>query len=312
MEHYVTLFDSLYLPQALALHASLQRHGGEHTLWMLCVDDASLQVLEQLKLPDTRLMRLADHETPELLNVKPGRSIGEYCWTLTPFAPRFVFDIDPSVERATYVDADLWLCRSPAPVFDEFERSGAGVLITEHSYAAEYDQTELSGRYCVQFMTFHRERGEPMRKWWEERCIEWCFFRYEEGKLGDQKYLDDWPQRFGSQVHVLKQVDSLQAPWNAIRFPYSAAVAYHFQGLRILSDGRVDAGGGYVLPKPTLRHIYRPYVDDLRHAVGQLRTVGFSVRPQAKPPGAISFLRRTIGVVLRDQWHRGRWNLFRL
>ena len=39
MEHYVTLFDSLFLPQGLALHASLQQHAGEHRLWVLCVDE---------------------------------------------------------------------------------------------------------------------------------------------------------------------------------------------------------------------------------------------------------------------------------
>ena len=45
MEHYVTLFDSLFLPQGLALHMSMERHAGNYTLWILCIDDAVHDVL---------------------------------------------------------------------------------------------------------------------------------------------------------------------------------------------------------------------------------------------------------------------------
>ena len=311
MEHYVTLFDSLYLPQALALHASMQRHAGPHLLWMLCVDGVSLRLLRELDLPDVSLLDLGQLETPELLAVKPQRSTGEYCWTLTPFAPRFVFEADATATRVTYLDADLWFRRSPAPLLEELEQSGASVLITDHAYAPEHDQSELSGQYCVQFLTFVRGTSEPVRKWWEERCIEWCYARYEDGKLGDQKYLDDWPERFGPLVHVLQSIDRLQAPWNATRFPYSAAVAYHFHGLKILPGRRVDTGAGYLLPEPVLKYVYVPYVEDLRHAADRLVGAGFEIRPQARRPKATSYLRRTVGEIIRSQWRLQRWNVFR-
>jgi hypothetical protein len=83
MEHYVTLFDALYLPQGLTLHASLQRHAGTYTLWILCVDEQTHSILTWLRLPNVRLLRAADVETEELLAVKPARTRGEYCWTLT-------------------------------------------------------------------------------------------------------------------------------------------------------------------------------------------------------------------------------------
>ena len=85
MEHYVTLFDSLFLPQGLALHASMERHAAPYTLWVLCIDDAAHEVLTSLRLPNLKLLALSQLETPELLAIKPGRSRGEYCWTLTPF-----------------------------------------------------------------------------------------------------------------------------------------------------------------------------------------------------------------------------------
>ena len=50
MEHYVTLFDSLFLPQGLALHISMERHLKDYTLWILCVDDQAHEILSKLNL----------------------------------------------------------------------------------------------------------------------------------------------------------------------------------------------------------------------------------------------------------------------
>lgn len=309
MEHYVTLFDSLFLPQGLALHASLQRHAGEHRLWVLCVDELTHEVLTKLALPDISLIRLPEVETPELLAVKPGRSKGEYCWTLTPFAPRFVFEADASVGRVTYLDADLWFMKSPAPIFREFEASGAAVLITDHAYAPEFDQAVESGQYCVQFMTFVRGRGELVRKWWEERCIEWCFARAENGKFGDQKYLDDWPERFEGAVHVLARQDLALAPWNVTRFPISHAVFFHFHGLRILPGRRIDLSPGYPLPQPVLRHAYDPYVQQISAATKLLAQLDFTPRPQAQPQRWHEWLRRWVSGVWQYRWRWHRMNL---
>ena len=285
MEHYVTLFDSLFLPQGLALHMSMERHVGAYTLWILCMDDEVQEALAKLELPNVRLLQLSKLETPQLLAIKPTRSKGEYCWTLTPFTPRFVFEADSGVSRVTYLDADMWFRKNPAPIFNEFDASGKYVLITDHAYAPEHDQSATSGQYCVQFMTFTRNGGEVVRKWWEDRCIEWCFSRYENGKFGDQKYLDDWPENFAEQVHVLINKELALAPWNATRFPYGNAVLWHFQSLRILKvAGRklsVDIGL-YQLPKPTRKYVYEPYLTDLQAAADGMLRYGINAKAQAK------------------------------
>lgn len=299
MEHYVTLFDSLFLPQGLALHASLQRHAGAHMLWVLCMDEAARQALERLALPNLRTIPLAEAETDALRAVKPGRSPGEYCWTLTPFTPRLVFDRAPDARRVTYLDADTWLCRDPAELFAEFDASGKAVQITEHGYAADHEKATGPGRFCVQFITFVRDRGEGVRRWWEERCVEWCFARYEDGRFGDQKYLDDWPTRFAAEVHVLQRLQLTQAPWNCTRFPAGEAVLYHFHGLRLLDGGRVQLTVGYTLPPATRTDLYAPYLADLRDAVARLRAAGVTIRPQARP---IPMLR-----LRRVFWRARRW-----
>ena len=285
MEHYVTLFDSLFLPQGLALHQSLQRHAGAYKLWVLCMDDTAYQVLQRLDLPNVALLALSDAETPELLSVKPSRSRGEYCWTLTPFTPALVFARDSSAQRVTYLDADTWFTANPAAVFADFDASGKSVLITEHAYAPEHDQTAVSGIFCVQFVTFQRGQGEPVRSWWAERCLEWCYALPDNGRFGDQKYLDDWPERFANLVHVSSNRAWFQAPWNVTRFAPSKATFFHFHSLRTLRNNRIQiASTAYDIPRQSLQTIYQPYLKDLETSFLQLRAVGFSVLPQLDQP----------------------------
>jgi hypothetical protein len=285
MEHFVTLFDSLFLPQGLALHMSMQRHIKDYCLWVLCMDDNVHQALTRLNLTNIRLLELSKLETAELLAIKQGRTKGEYCWTLTPFTPRFVFEADSTVERVTYLDADLWFRKNPSPIFAEFDTSKKLVLITDHAYAPEYDQSATSGQYCVQFMTFTRNGSEVVREWWEEKCVDWCFARHEDGKFGDQKYLDDWTERFSEHVHVLQNKELLLAPWNATRFPYGNSVAWHFHSLRISENIKKRIYiefGPYVLPKCTRINVYQNYLEDLKKGIEILDSFQIPVKSQKK------------------------------
>lgn len=279
-EHYVTLFDSGFLANGLALHSSLMRHAGDFHLWILSMDDTAHRVLSRLNLPNVTSLPLAEIETPRLLAVKSGRTLGEYCWTLTSFTPQIVFDREPSASRVTYIDADMWLTDSPAPIFRELEESGAGTLITDHAYAERYRSAEKWGIYCVQFMPFVRGTGDEVLHWWQDRVIEWCYAREEDGKFGDQKYLDDWPSRFGGSVHVLQAPWLTQAPWNALRFAAERAVIFHFHRLRI-AGATTATVGLYELPKAHQELLYRPYLEDLRAAINNLAHAGFSVPIQS-------------------------------
>lgn len=276
---------------------SMARHMQSYVLWVLCVDDETYEALDRLELPNVRRLKLSELEVPELSEVKLERTIGEYCWTLTPFAPRFVFEADLSVERVTYIDADLWFQKHPKQIFDEFESSGKHVLITEHAYSPEYDSSARSGRFCVQFMTFTRHGGERVRHWWEERCIEWCHAYYEDGKFGDQMYLDQWPEKFSDSVHILGASNLTLAPWNVLRFPIESAVFYHFHGLRILSGREVEIGR-YCLPKRVVQEIYGRYLLDIRKALVLLKSAGIEISPQAKPLPVYRRLFRVINRVI--------------
>ena len=236
MENFVTLFDSLFLPQGLALFESLHQHVDSFTLWILCLDSSVEKKLAELNLSNVRVLILAELETPDLLRIKSQRSKAEYCWTLTPWSIYWVFESDSDVERVTYLDADLFFVSSPVGIFDEFSASGKSVLITEHGFSPECDQTLTAGRYCVQFVTFVRGRGQTVLDWWLHQCMKWCFNRYENGLFGDQRYLEQFEQLFPGTVFCSGPDSRFQAPWNTTIFRLSDAVIYHFHGLRLF-DG---------------------------------------------------------------------------
>jgi len=272
MHNFCTLFDSNYLTRALVMYRSLEKTGEDFTLYAVCFDDLAYQVLLKCNLPKLVAIPLDVFESPELRAVKGRRTAGEYCWTCTSHVIRYVLDTYGVLE-VTYLDADLCFYEKPSLLLQEFECSGASVLITSHRYTPRYDQSATSGIYCVQFMTFKAdERGLAVLQWWQDRCLEWCFNRIEDGKFGDQKYLDDWLQRFDG-VHALQHIGGGVAPWNVQQYEVSERstklyvndfplVFYHYHGFKQYLDNTVDLGG-YQLSPAVRDLLYRPYVQAL-------------------------------------------------
>ena len=283
-EHFCTLFDFGYLPQGMALRESLERHVKNFVLWVLCMDVEVEEALKKLDLPSIRIIPLRDVETPALLAVKKERSHGEYCWTMSPFLPGFVFDLEPAIERVTYLDADIFLMDSVHQIYHEFERSGRHVLYTEHGYAPEYDQSLKSGRYCVQLLVY-RNTGETRKvlEWWGERCLEWCFARHENGRFGDQKYLDSWRDLFPEETHLLEHPEWTLAPWNALRFPLGSSLLFHFHDLRLYLGGGIQVWGEYRIPMPVQLGAYYPYIVSLLRILDLLNHNGITPRLQPSP-----------------------------
>lgn len=163
------------------------------------------------------MVSLHQFEDSELLRVKPTRTAAEYCWTST--ASTILYSINTfGLQNCTYIDADMCFYSDPAALIDEMGENS--VLITDHRYTAQYDQSVTSGKYCVQFVTFkNTKEGLAVLNWWRNACIEWCYNRVEEGKFGDQKYLDCWTTQFNG-VHELKHLGGGVAPWNVQQYTF--------------------------------------------------------------------------------------------
>ena len=283
MYNFCTLFDSNYLPRALVLYHSLVATGESFCLYVVCFDDLALDVLNKLKLAHLIAIPLSDFESKELLAIKQSRTAGEYCWTCTPHVIRYVLDTY-QVAQVTYLDADLCFYQKPSILLKEFKQANASVLITEHRYTPIYDYSATSGIYCVQFMTFNRdERGLEALQWWQDRCLEWCYNRHEDGKFGDQKYLDDWKTRFEG-VHVLQHLGGGVAPWNVQQYKVHLSknniyvdeypiVFYHFQDYKYYKNGIHDFIGGCRLSVDAVELLYRPYSLAILKAYDQIYEV---------------------------------------
>ncbi len=73
-----------------------------------------------------------------------------------------------------------------------------------------------------------------------------------------------------------------------MRFPYGSAIFYHFHGLRIITERKVQIGN-YLLPKALRVNVYKPYFSDLRKALNLLSKHDILFIPQAKQ---LSLVRR--------------------
>ena len=219
MLHFCTLFDANYLARGLVTYESLMSTTeGEAHLYVFAFDDKCFDVLTAMQLPNLTVVSLSEFEDPQLLAIKPTRSRGEYCWTCT--SSTILYCIEKfNLPHCTYIDADMCFYENPQVLINE-KPADCSVIITEHRYTPAYDKSKLSGKYCVQFMYFdNTEGGLKVLKWWRDRCLEWCFNRFEDGKFGDQKYLDDWTTRFKG-VHVLQHLGGGLAPWNVQQYNF--------------------------------------------------------------------------------------------
>lgn len=299
MEHFCTLYDLTFLPQGMALHTSLERHAGEYTLWVLCMDEAVEKALGQLDLAHVRLLPIRQLEEifPSLLGVKASRSKGEYCWTSTPFLPEAIFRLHPGTSRVTYLDADTFFFGAPRKILEEFETSQAHALITDHFYpeGGVGDFTQTAGRFNVQFMPFRNtEKGLEILHWWQDRCLEWCYARFEDGKFGDQKYLDAWPDLFGDDVHVLREGTLTLAPWNAAHLWSQDAprCLFHYHNLRFYQDDEVILFKNFRLSWTIERVVYKPYLRELRRGLRIREAKGISITYPPAPREGRETLRR--------------------
>ena len=249
-EHFCTIFDSKFLPIGLTMARTLLEQCPNAVLWVMCLDQECHQYLQTLNIDGIRPVELSHVETNELLAVKQNRSRAEYAWTLTPFACVMVFELCPQALRATYLDADLAFFDSPTLLINQMQQAQKGVLITEHAFAPEYAHGIRYGRFCVQFMTFNREpQAIAIMKHWQSQVLDWCYARLDNNRFGDQMYLNDWPQKYESVVHILKQTHLTLAPWNVSHVAETRnefdPVFYHFHGLQFVTSKNVRLYSGY-------------------------------------------------------------------
>jgi hypothetical protein len=281
MLKFCTLFNSVYLSRGLAMYNSLEQHCDAFHLYVVTFDEDCFMALSKLGLANATIIKQRDFESEELLAVKAERTATEYCWTSASCSIKYCIE-KYELDHCTYIDADLLFFSNPRALYDEM--GDKSVLITRHRFTPCFDQSDTSGIYCVQYMTFkNTKEGMEVLNWWVNACLEWCFCRVEDHKFGDQKYLDDWTRRF-SCVHELKHLGGGVAPWNVQQYAFKNSsgkvsgtesfsnnkfdlVFYHYHAFTYTwNDSFRLTSETYPLSNNQIKHIYKPYVQALSTA----------------------------------------------
>ena len=261
---------------------SLHKQCEQAHVFVLCMDAQTQFLLELLELPGVTYLSLSEIEDEKLLAVKPKRSMAEYCWTLSPCLPLYLLHKNTDIDFITYLDADLYFYSSLQPLFDEI--GDASIVIIEHRFPSFLKHLEVNGRFCVEWVSFKRDKqGMACLSRWKEQCIEWCFHRLEEGRMGDQKYLDEWPRKY-SNLYILQHLGAGVAPWNYMSYRFEKRdielitvndmplIFYHFHQFQLLSNGKFDRiSNFYRTLKQEPEAIYSVYEKALGSVLGELR-----------------------------------------
>ena len=263
-----SLWDSAYHTKGLALIESLRRHVPEFALYVLTLDDAVWDYFEGCHCPYIVPIRLSEVEAPDVLAAKNNRSKVEYFWTLASVLTSWCVD-QFRLSSATYIDADCFVFSDLAPLYQEI--GDTPVAIIPHRYTP-YQKARLQGAgiYNVGWVYFSNG-GRDCLENWRDNCLDWCYWRVENGKFADQGYLDDWPARWGA--HVVQHLGANLAPWNQEQYTYryvndrlfitdgkrtDQLLFYHFHGHTLQNRT------GYPLNDSVARYVYEQYENQLK------------------------------------------------
>ena len=141
---------------------------------------------------------------------------------------------------------------------------------------------KTAGRFNMEWVSFRNDQiGIEAVRWWSKKVIDWCFNRYENGKMGDQLYLNDWPNRF-KNVCIIQHKGAGLAPWNINKFKIHSKtdkvfvneqvlIFYHFHGFRLTSPNTFIKAPGYFISKSGRILIYEPYMRQLQENIELIR-----------------------------------------
>ena len=283
MKYFCTLFDKNYLIKGLTMIKSLSKNCKNFKIYVLCLDDETQYILEENKINQISCIALKDIEDDELLYAKQSRTNTEYCWTLASYFTWKVLMNNLEIDLITYLDADLLFYSDVEPIFKEIGNSS--IAIIEHRFSPQFKYLEINGRFCVEWNSFRRDKeGINCLDIWRKQCLEWCFYKNEEDKMGDQKYLDEWPNQYDS-CHIIKNLGAGIAPWNYSQYKIiqqnnlitinnTNLIFYHFHQFQILENNKFfRLSGTYTSKKAEPNNIYEIYEKEILETISQIKEI---------------------------------------
>lgn len=270
---YCTYFDSNYLPRGIAMIRSLRRHDPSAHIYVLCLDDATYDVMtssnEHVSLIHIDELLSAD---PEFALARENRTQIEWYFTATSCLVNYIIQKNPNIQNLYYLDSDLYFYSSIQPLLDESKNASAQVI--EHRFSPQMQHLMVYGRFNVGWIGFSTtDEGLRLIKNYRDSCIDWCYDKLEDERYGDQKYLDQWPKNYPNCV-VSAHRGANVATWNITGRALSVRsddfyidedplIFYHFQGVARMKSGNYVVKGDPLNFGNYFDLLYAPYLKEL-------------------------------------------------
>lgn len=285
-----TVTDLSYLIKVIAQYHSLDMVTHDFCIFVCCTDQESFRVLSALNLPRCILLSIDQLSDNELFALKQERKPSEFCWTLKSYIMEYLLKVH-RLPHVLYCDGDIGFSGSLELLYDDWGDS-AIYLCTQR----DVDWVERKyGKYQAGILGIrNNQTGLNMLHWWKNKCREWCFAYEDNGRLGDQKYLDEVPGLFGD-VKISGNKGINAAPWNIVynnnyevtaqgaRVTIDGAplVAYHFACLNIYDEQHFDLWSldNISIQSIVRSNIYLPYLTLLREAMAIVKKQTADLKP---------------------------------
>lgn len=287
--HIVIGVDANYLHKAVIFYESLSKFHKNFILHIFCYDDVTYRVFKILNYKNITIYHTSEFETKEILKVKFSKErLYEYYWAIGPYLTRKVL-MEQKTDSVALADCDIMFFQSPEIIFEELGKADVIIQPNNFSYQFENDFVPY-GYYCTSFQCFRKNKnGKQILDYWHNLCMEWCSHIREEGKFGEQKYLDDWRIRF-KNVREVASVGTNVAPWNIQKYDINIKngevminnkwplVYYHYHSFKmnLLNYKYIITGDRnlkYPISKEAEKYIYKPYIKLIKKTIMNLKKI---------------------------------------
>jgi hypothetical protein len=193
---YCTILARNYLPRALSLADSVNRHHPETPLVVLLIDvlrDEDLPALPEL--PGVRLVSTAALGLPEreVLDLAAIYDLVEFATAVKPVLLAALLD---ETDNVVYLDPDTYVTSPMVELTPALAASEGGIVLTPHYLEQLPDDAHASeghlltvGVYNLGFCAVD-QRSRPMLDWWWGHLKVECLHNILSGLFVDQKWMD--------------------------------------------------------------------------------------------------------------------------
>jgi hypothetical protein len=190
---YCTILAQNYLPRALALANSLERHHPEAKLVVMLIDvpdDAALPHLPGVRCVSTSALGISERE---VLDLAAGYNLVEFATAIKPLLLRSLLE---ESDQAVYLDPDTWVVSPMVELDGALAQSEGGIVLTPHfleplpeGALATEGHLLTVGIFNLGFCAVDR-RSRPFLDWWWSHLKDECLHDPLSGLFVDQKWVD--------------------------------------------------------------------------------------------------------------------------